>query len=384
MQPAESPPEPLFLELALALARRARPSPNPPVGAVVVRDGRIVGRGFHPGAGRPHAEVLALAEAGARARGADLYVTLEPCNHHGRTPPCTAAILEAGVRRVLYGVEDPDPRVAGGGARFLRRRGVRAVCLRSAAAAELIAPFEKFARTGLPFVTLKIGASLDGRIAARTGRSRWITGPAAREAVQRMRAAHDAILVGLGTVRIDDPRLTVRLPEAGFVSPPPVRVVLTGGRRTVPSRARVVRPERGGATPETWLVGPTARTTIHLDDPDHLRRIGLPAGRDGLVPERRVLAELGRRGITSVLVEGGGQVFTRFLAAGLADRVALFLAPKLLGGPAERGFFCTPGVPEPGLAAGLELLRVERYGDDVLWVGRPRPARRGCRPRSAR
>jgi diaminohydroxyphosphoribosylaminopyrimidine deaminase/5-amino-6-(5-phosphoribosylamino)uracil reductase len=384
MHPADPPPDPLFLELALALARRARPSPNPPVGAVVVRDGRIVGRGFHPGAGRPHAEVLALDEAGAQARGADLYVSLEPCNHHGRTPPCTAAILRAGVRRVFFGVEDPNPRVPGGGARFLRRNGVPAVCLRSGEAAELIAPFEKFARTGLPFVTLKIAASLDGRIAARTGRSRWITGPAAREAVQRMRAAHDAILVGVGTVRIDDPLLTVRLPQAGFVSPPPVRVVLAG-RRTVPSRARLLRAPRGaGGTPETWVVGPVARTAVHLDDPDHLRRIGLPASRDGFVPERRVLAELARRGITSVLVEGGGQVFTRFLAAGLADRVALFLAPKLLGGPAERGFFVAPGVPEPSLATGLELLRVERYGDDVLWVGRPRPADRGSRLKSTR
>jgi diaminohydroxyphosphoribosylaminopyrimidine deaminase/5-amino-6-(5-phosphoribosylamino)uracil reductase len=378
-------PDPLFLELALALARRARPSPNPPVGAVVVRDGRVVGRGFHPGAGRPHAEVLALDEAGARARGADLYVTLEPCNHHGRTPPCTAAILAAGIRRVFFGVEDPNPRVPGGGARCLRRSGVTTTHLRSAAAAELIAPFEKFTRTGLPFVTLKIGASLDGRIAARTGRSRWITGPAAREAVQRMRAAHDAILVGAGTVRLDDPRLTVRLPQAGFVSPPPVRVVLAGGRPTVPPRARLLRPQRGDAgTPETWLVGPATRTAIHLQDPDHLRRIGLPAGRDGFVPERRVLAELARRGITSVLVEGGGQVFTRFLAAGLADRIAVFLAPKLLGGPAERGFFVTPGVPEPGLATGLELLRVERYGDDVLWVGRPRPADRGRESRTSR
>ncbi|NMC72523.1 MAG: bifunctional diaminohydroxyphosphoribosylaminopyrimidine deaminase/5-amino-6-(5-phosphoribosylamino)uracil reductase RibD [Myxococcales bacterium] len=378
MRAAAPEPNPAFLDLALALARRARPSPNPPVGAVVVRDGRIVGRGFHPAAGRPHAEVLALAEAAGGARGADLYVTLEPCNHHGRTPPCTAAILEAGIRRVFYGVDDPDPRVPGGGARFLRRHGIPAVCLRSPAAAELIAPFEKFARTGLPFVTLKIAASLDGRIAARTGRSRWITGPAAREAVQRMRAAHDAILVGLGTVRLDDPRLTVRLPRAGLVSPPPVRVVLAGRDGDLPPRARLLRPAREPeATPETWIVGPATRTTVRLDDADHVRRIGLPAGRDGWIPERRVLAELARHGVTSVLVEGGGRVFTRFLAAGLADRLTLFLAPRLLGGPAERGFFLTAGVTEPDRSTGLELLRVERYGEDVLWVGRSRPARRG-------
>jgi len=377
MPPADPEPNPAFLELALALARRARPSPNPPVGAVVVRGGCVVGRGFHSAAGRPHAEVLALAEAGRRARGADLYVTLEPCNHYGRTPPCTLAILEAGIRRVFYGVEDPDPRVPGGGARFLRRRGIPAVCLRSAEAAELIAPFEKFARTGLPFVTLKIAASLDGRIAARTGRSRWITGPAAREAVQRMRAAHDAILVGLGTVRMDDPRLTVRLPRPDPVSPPPVRVVLAGNG-DVPPHARLLRSSRGSErVPETWIVGPATRTAASSGDAGHVRRIGLPAGRDGLIPERRVLAELARRGVTSVLVEGGGRVFTRFLAAGLADRIALFLAPRLLGGPAERGFFLTEGVAEPGLATGLELLRVERYGEDVLWVGRSRPARRG-------
>jgi diaminohydroxyphosphoribosylaminopyrimidine deaminase/5-amino-6-(5-phosphoribosylamino)uracil reductase len=356
-----------FLVLALDLARRARPSPNPPVGAVVVRGGRVVGRGFHRAAGEPHAEVLALREAGPAAKGADLWLTLEPCNHHGRTPPCTDAIVAAGVRRVLFGTRDPNPNVRGGGARRLRAAGLDVTDLADAACAELIAPFAKFARSGRPFVTVKVGASLDGRIAARTGRSRWITGPAAREAVQRMRARHDAILVGQGTLQLDDPRLTVRLPRGEFVSPQPVRLVLVHDPRALPRRRRAFgRP--GG---ETWLLVPRAAATAAARRFPDVRVVSVPAAKGGWIDERQLLVELGRRGILSLLVEGGGQVFTRFLAAGLADRVVVFLAPKLLGGPAERGWFRHPGVDDPAQGWGLELLRVERYGDDLAWIGRP-------------
>ncbi|MBI5488328.1 MAG: bifunctional diaminohydroxyphosphoribosylaminopyrimidine deaminase/5-amino-6-(5-phosphoribosylamino)uracil reductase RibD [Deltaproteobacteria bacterium] len=352
---------------ALALAARARPTPNPPVGAIVARSGRVVGRGFHRAAGLPHAEVEALREAGKRARGADLYVTLEPCNHHGRTPPCTEAILAAGIRRVVFGARDPNSHVRGGGAARLRRAGLEVLGgVLGAECAERITAFEKSTRSALPFVTLKIAASLDGRIAARTGRSKWITGPASRAEVQRMRAAHDAVLVGAGTVRADDPRLTLRLPRGEFVSPPPVRIVLAGGHHRLPAGAKVFRG-RG----ETWVVRPAGALPKGPALPRSVRLIELPAGRDGRIPERVLLRELGRLGIMSMLVEGGGEVFTRLMFSTQFDRLAIFLAPRLLGGPAERVFYNTFGVLEPALGLELELLRLERYGGDVLWVGKP-------------
>jgi diaminohydroxyphosphoribosylaminopyrimidine deaminase/5-amino-6-(5-phosphoribosylamino)uracil reductase len=366
--------DPRPMALALRLARRARPSPNPPVGAVVVRDGRVVGRGFHAAAGGPHAEVVALRDAGAAARGADLYVTLEPCNHHGRTPPCTEAILRAGVRRVVFGARDPDPRVRGGGAARLRAAGVDVVGgVLGGECAEAIAPFARFARAGLPFVTLKIAASLDGRLAARTGRSRWITGPAARRAVHELRARHDAILVGASTVRLDDPRLTVRLGRRAPDVPPPLRVVLARGRFPLPARAALFRP---GAPAPTLLAVAEGGTAAR---PRGARVLELRPGRDGFVPERVLLRRLGGIGVTSVLVEGGGTTFTRFLAAGVVDRIALFLGPRLLGGPGETCWLRGAGVDDPAAGWYVRDVRVERLGEDLLVLGRP-CRRKGATP----
>lgn len=360
------------MELAAELALRARPTPNPPVGAVVVRGGRIVGRGFHARAGAPHAEIVALQEAGEAARGADLYVTLEPCNHRGRTAPCVPAVVRAGIGRVYVGVRDPNPRVEGGGIERLRAAGIPVfvgVC--GAVCGRLVEGFRRYVTAGVPFVTLKIAATLDARISARSGRSRWITGPAARRSVQRMRAAHDAVLVGAATVRADDPRLTVRLPGPHA---PPLRVVLTRRPAGLDPRSRVFATARLAPT----LVVHAGRPR---DAPAALRGLGvlfaaLPPGPDGYVQELDVLRALARRGVMSVLVEGGGATFTRFLDAGAADRVALFLAPAALGGPAERCWFRHAGAGSPAEGLRFEYVSVERVGSDLLVTVAPMRSRR--------
>ena len=295
---------------------RGRTSPNPWVGAVVVT-GPPGGHRSFPGAtappGGPHAEVAALAAAGAAAAGATLYVTLEPCAHAGRTPPCTDAVIAAGIRRVVVGVEDPDPLVSGRGIAALRAAGVEGeVGVRADDVAAHLAPYLAHRRTGRPWVVLKLAATLDGRIAAPDGTSRWITGGAARRDAHRLRSQSDAVIVGAGTVRADDPALTVRLPpdDRWYRGPDdqPVRVVLG----TVPPGAAV--------EPALSLTGP-------LD---------------------RVLSELGERGHLQVLVEGGARVAHGFHSAGLVDRYVLYLAPALFGGDDARPLFAGPGAATMG------------------------------------
>lgn len=315
-----------FMRLALVEAEkgRGRTHPNPVVGAVVVRRGRAIARGHHEKAGLPHAEVNALRAAGKRAQGADLYVTLEPCNHVGRTPPCTEAILAAGVKRVFYGSPDPNPLVDGHGARRLARAGVevRGGLLRGECDASN-EPWIKFITTGVPWVLLKVAVTLDGKLA---GGPQPISGAPARELVHHWRDQLDAILVGAGTVRADDPQLTVRGVPGGRN---PVRVVLG----TPPRRARLLRE---------------AGETLVLRG-----------------PLRRVLREIGRRGLTSVLVEGGAQVLGEFLRTGLWDELRLFVAPKIFGA----GALCWAGLPRH--RGELELRSVARVGDDVLLTLRP-------------
>lgn len=370
----------VFMQRALGLARRGlgRTWPNPPVGAVFVKGGRVVGEGWHRRAGKPHAEIEALRAAGGRARGAVLYVTLEPCAHTGRTGPCVEALLPLGLARVVVAARDPNPRVRGRGIGRLRRHGVRVdVGICEAEAQELTAGYRTWVVTGRPHVTLKVAASLDGRIAAPGGAAKWITGPSARRAGRAMRAACDAVLVGAGTVRADDPRLTARLPGR----PDPVRIVVTGQRVALPSAARVLD---GGAP--TWLVVPSGASPARLA---RLRRAGVeivevPARR-GRMAFDAVVRALGARGLTSVLVEGGAQVATAALAAGVVDRVAWFVAPKLLGADAVAAIGPL-GLRRVAGAPLLRVERVERLGDDVLCLGRP--IRRGPRhvasPRTAR
>ena len=358
-----TPDDERFMRRALALAERARglTSPNPLVGAVVVRDGQVVGEGFHEAAGRPHAEVAALEAAGDRARGATLYVTLEPCVHQGRTPPCLPRLLASGVARVVVAATDPDPRVDGRGVAALRAAGISvSVGVLGEEAARQNRAFFTAMRYGRPLVTLKAAATLDGRIADVHGRSRWITGEAARREAHRLRSEHDAIVVGIGTVLSDDPALTVRLGRAWPREP--WRVVLDALGRTPPT-ARVLT----AATPARALiaVGPDAPA----ERVAALRAAGatvlsLPGDR-ARVDVTALLAALHAREVRAVLVEGGAEVHAAFLERDLVDRVAIFLAPRLLGGRAAPGGVGGAGRP---LAEAVRLgpLAVRPLGEDLL------------------
>ena len=342
------------------------------VGAVLVRGGRVVGRGYHARAGEPHAEVMAIAEAGSRARGASLYVNLEPCCHFGRTPPCTDAIIGAGVVKVIASMRDPDPRVSGRGFRTLRAAGVE-VCtgMLAAEARRLNRRFLRWARTGMPFVTLKAGMSLDGRIATRTGASKWITSATSRVEARALRRDHDAVLVGVNTVLADDPRLTARPSVAGRNGAAgevdPVRVVLDGTLRTPPA-ARVVR----GRSAETIILtrrGAPAARRRRLERAGALV-IEVPA-RGHRVPLRQALRCLGRRGIASVLIEGGGEVLGSALDEQVGDRIVLFVAGKLIGGVDGRPVFGGRGAGLPADAVTVGDLAIRELGSDLVLEGRP-------------
>jgi diaminohydroxyphosphoribosylaminopyrimidine deaminase/5-amino-6-(5-phosphoribosylamino)uracil reductase len=335
------------------------------VGAVVVRDGRVVGRGYHARAGAPHAEVMALRQAGRRARGARLYLNLEPCCHVGRTPPCTDAILASGVSEVIACMRDPDPRVSGRGFRALRRAGVKvSVGGLEEEARRLNESFLRFQRTGLPFVTLKAGMSLDGRIATRDGESRWITARGARRAARRLRSGHDAVLVGVGTVLADDPEL---LADGGGR---PIRVVLDGHLRT-PERARLFRS--GGPVLIMTRRGAPAGRRRRLEQRGAL--VVEVASRGGRVDLQAALADLGRRGIATVLIEGGGDVLGSALDAGVGDRLALFVAPRLIGGLSARPAFAGRGARRLRHAAEVKDARIRSVGEDWLIEGTIRHAR---------
>lgn len=356
-----------YMQMALDLAKQGCgfTSPNPMVGAVVVNAGRVVGKGFHRAAGTPHAEVHALNDAGPAARGATLYVTLEPCNHTGRTPPCTEKILSSGIARVVMAMADPNPGVQGGGAQALTAAGVEVVAgVCEDRARTLNEVFVKHITTGLPFVVVKCAMTLDGRIATRTGDSRWVTGEAARLEVHRMRHALDAILVGCGTVLADDPSLTARLPDGSGRDP--VRVIVDTGL-SISEEARMLRLDS------------EAQTLIFCGDrvnPDKRRRIEATGARvvtaplrDGRIDLAALMPLLAGEGITGVLIEGGGRVIASALAAGVVDKVAFFYAPKILGG--DDGISVCRG-PGPGAMADclkVGRTRVAHFGDDILIEG---------------
>ena len=349
------------MRAALALARRGLGStwPNPAVGCVLVRDGRVVGRGTTAPGGRPHAEAAALSMAGDAARGATAYVTLEPCSHHGQTPPCADALVAAGVVRVVVAGDDPDPRVNGNGLARLRAAGVDVTAgLLAAEANEQQAGFLSRIRTGRPMVTLKLATTLDGRIATGAGESRWITGPAARRAGHALRGRHDAVLVGIGTVLADDPDLTCRIP--GFRKTPIVRIVVDSTLR-LPLPARMVATAR---EVPTWVV--------HGDASDAGRRavlteagVRLFATEGPRVDLAAALHLLGGAGLTRVMVEGGAEIAAALLRAGLVDRVAWFHAPAIMGGD---GLAAVQPFGVAGLDGMPRFVRTaERtMGDDML------------------
>lgn len=351
-----------FMRRALELATKAsgRTSPNPAVGAVIVRKGRIIGEGFHRRAGLPHAEREALRQVTGTTRGATIYVNLEPCSHHGRTPPCADALIEAGFKRVVVGMVDPNPLVRGRGLRRLRRAGiaVETGVLREACE-HLNEDFVCFIRTGRPFVTLKLATSLDGRIAAASGDSQWISGEQSRRLVHELRNRMDAILVGAETVRSDDPQLTCRIRGGRD----PLRVILDG-RLSIAPTARVCTQR---STALTLIV-----TTEHHGQEEKQRQLEaqgvqvvcLP-GKNGQVPLLLVLAELGRRGHKSVLIEGGGRVAAAALREGVVDKVLFFYAPLLLGGDG-RAMIGPLGIDRVAAGQKLHTMTVERIGKDLL------------------
>jgi diaminohydroxyphosphoribosylaminopyrimidine deaminase/5-amino-6-(5-phosphoribosylamino)uracil reductase len=354
-----------FMRLALRLARRGlgKVSPNPMVGAVVVRNGRIVARGYHHYFGGDHAEVDALKNAREDVSGATMYVTLEPCRHYGKTPPCVEAIIKSQVGRVVIGMSDPDKRVSGRSIALLKEQGIAVtVGALEAECRALNEAYIKNRRTGLPYVTLKFAQTLDGRIATAGGHSRWIASPESLKLAHRLRAQNDAILVGAGTVLKDNPQLTTRLVKGRN----PLRVVLDSNLR-IPPEVAVFQEQEKART----LVATTARDAE--DKLAALKGMGLevlitPPDADGRVDLGALMKKLGEREITSVLVEGGAETITSFLRLGLADKVIAIIAPKLLGKGTE-----TTGelnITDVNKALKLTFTRVYRSGGDLVVEGR--------------
>lgn len=360
----------MTLALRLAEKGRGRTTPNPMVGAVVVSNDRIVGQAYHRAAGQPHAEILALRQAGRRAKGATLYVTLEPCCHlKKRTPPCVPVLIHAGVRRVVVAAVDPNPKVKGKGIASLRRSGLSVtVGVARREAEELNRAYGHWIRTGRPYVTLKAGMTLDGRIATAGGESKWITSLPSRREVHGLRAAVDAVAVGIGTVRKDDPSLTARQPPGltKLASHQPLRIVVDSRLRLSPS-AKILSRQRDA---KTLVV--TTTTASRARRQAIARRgvevVALPAAK-GRVPLAALLRELGRRGITSLMVEGGSELNAAFLKAKLVNHVRLYLAPTLLGGAQSKGVIGGPSPFRLAQAWKLRHVRTRTLGGDLVVEG---------------
>lgn len=354
------------MKMALELAEQGRgwTSPNPMVGAVIVKEGTVVGKGCHQAVGSPHAEINALDEAGGKARGAMLYVNLEPCNHEGRTPPCTQAILKNGIKRVVAGMRDPNPHVTGGGLAFLESQGLDvSVGVCEDACRRLNEIFIKYATTSLPFVILKCAATLDGCIATRTGDSKWITNSLSRQFVHELRHAVDAIMVGIGTVLKDDPRLTTRL--EGRKGSDPVRVVLDTNLSMPPdaqvlhltsdSDILIVSGSAAPAEKRRMLEGSGVRFLALKD-------------KEGQIDLTSLVRELGGMGITSVLIEGGSRVNSSALKAGIVDKIYMFYGPKICGG---NGIPICSGTGVTLMNESMQVtdISVRRFADDVMIEG---------------
>jgi diaminohydroxyphosphoribosylaminopyrimidine deaminase/5-amino-6-(5-phosphoribosylamino)uracil reductase len=353
---------------AVEIGHHGDPSPNPHVGCVIVKDGRLIASGYHAVAGDRHAEIMALEQAGARARGATLYVTLEPCNHHGRTPPCTESIIAAGITRVVAGCPDPNPNVAGGGLTTLREAGVEVTTgVLTASCKALIRPWKKYITQGTAYLTLKLAMSLDGRIATRTGASRWITSPESRARGHRLRAVHDAVLVGVSTIVSDDPQLTVR---EGPPARNPIRVIMDSALR-IPLSSIVVST----ATEIPTCVLTTPTSSVKAEEALTERGVSVvrvTANSQGRCDMRDALRALAQREVVSVLCEGGAELAGSLLADQLAEELHLFIAPVLLG---PRGRPCAvdwAGPDDLSAAPRLHRPRWDLSGTDAYLTGRVR------------
>lgn len=350
--------------VGLALRGIGRTAPNPPVGSVIVRDGEVVGEGFHPRAGEPHAEVFALRQAGERACGATVYVTLEPCSHHGRTGPCADALIAAGVKRVFIGVQDPNPQVAGRGVAKLKAAGIEVtVGTEDDECRRLLAPFTRFITTGLPYTIYKSAMTLDGKTATASGDSQWISGAESRQQVHLLRDRVEAIMVGIGTVLADDPLLNTRLPQGGGRDP--LRVVVDS-KLQMPTDAAMLHQQS-----TSWTL--IATTVADPEKTKKLQHAGAEVMRfpeiDGQVDLSELWRELGRREVQRLLLEGGATLAGAALRAGLIDQLMLFVAPKLIGGTADYGIFSGNGCQELVNAVPLVDLRHEQVGEDILITG---------------
>lgn len=355
--------------LRLAEKGRGRTSPNPMVGAIVVSHGRIVGQGYHHAAGESHAEVLALEQAGRRAKGATLYVTLEPCSHlNKRTPPCVPAIIHAGIRHVVVAMIDPNPLVRGRGVTQLRRAGLSVtVGIARREAEQVNRAYRHWVKTKRPYVTLKAGMTLDGRIATASGESRWITGVQSRQDVHRLRAQTDAVLVGIGTVLKDDPALTARRGPRliQLAAKQPLRVVVDS-RLRIPRSAKILNQRQGPTLVVTTKAASRSKQIALERQGVEVLTVPATKGRVGLLP---LLKRLGRRGITNLIVEGGSELNAAFLHARLVNEVRFYVAPTLLGGDQSIGVLGGPSPRRLAQAVPLRNLRTCRVGGDLVVEG---------------
>lgn len=356
-----------FMRQTFRLAKKAcgRTSPNPMVGAILVKDGKIVGKGYHKKAGEPHAEINAVKAAGELSIGADLYVNLEPCSHHGRTPPCANAVIKAGIKRAFIAIKDPNPEVAGSGIKRLQEAGIKVETgILENEALILNEAFIKHVTTGMPFVTLKAASSLDGRIATRTGDSKWITGEASRLHVHKMRDQVDAIMVGIGTVEIDNPSLSTRLPNKKGQNP--IRVIIDEELR-ISLSARVINPE----SKDSLIIATTEMAaTKKIEKLEKLgAKILVFRSINKMVPLKELMRELGTIGITSLLIEGGSEIHASALSEGIADKLAIFYAPKIIGGISSIPIVGGKGTDSLSDAIEIDKLTTRNFGGDILIEG---------------
>lgn len=354
--------------LRLAEKGKGRTSPNPMVGAIITKKGKIIGKGYHRMAGTPHAEIIALEEVGKKARGSTLYVNLEPCCHYDKkTPPCTNAIIQAGIKKVVLGMIDPNPKVSGKGIRLLRNAGIEVVTgILENESKKMNEAYIKYITTGIPFVILKIASSLDGKIATASGESRWITGEQSRKMVHRLRSEVDAVMVGIGTVMKDDPMLNVRLVKGRN----PHRVILDPQLK-IPLNARVLNSE------SERLSGAKIYIVTTPDSPNDkivaLKNKGAEIiyadSKDGYIDLILLIKELGRLGITSIIIEGGSETNASALRSGIVDKVMVFLSPKIIGGHDSKGSIGGKSPDKLANAINLKDMRVKRIGEDILIEG---------------
>lgn len=360
------------MKIAIRLAKKGigRTSPNPIVGAVVVKNNRIVGRGYHKMAGLPHAEKNALNNAGSLAKGADLYVTLEPCNHYGRTPPCTDAIIDSGIKRVFVGMKDPNPLVGGRGIKKLKKNGIDVIVgILEDECKKINEPYIKYITTKAPFVTLKIASTLDGKIATAAGESKWITSEKSREYVHRLRSMTDAIMVGIGTVLKDDPFLTVRLkskqPAARNLRQP-IRIVVDS-RLKIPLEANLL-DTRDARTIIATTKSAGKKRVKQIEDAG--AEVIIIDSKDGHVDLKKLVKEIGKRGITNILIEGGSRLTASAVKERIIDKVLIFYAPIFLGSNGI-SMIGNLGIKKMKDAIHFKNIRVKRVGEDMLLEGIP-------------